>query len=92
MHGVYETSRQPVLARDAEDDTDGCLCNIKFDDLDAVDDRDLPAAAGGVGIIADAGGDDGGESKGADFQFSDLDMTPDEDLPPAAGGILSPAP
>ena len=77
----------PASPGDTENHTDGCLCDIEIDDLDIVDDVDLPAASGGVLVVRSDGDDD--ETEGPDFELSEADATRDEELPPAVGGALA---
>jgi hypothetical protein len=81
-------ARRPKKSGATENDIDGCLCDIHIDELDAVDDKDLPAASGGVVIAAGAAGGDDAESDRLEFALSDADATPDEELPAATGGIV----
>lgn len=71
-----------------EDDIDGCLCGINIDEIDAVDDKDLPAASGGVTIIADAVSGDETATSSADFEIDEAEATPDEQLPAVVGGVV----
>jgi hypothetical protein len=82
-----QKTRKAKKSGATENHIDGCLCDIDIDELDAVDDKDLPAASGGVVINVRASGGDEAESDGPEFVLSEADATPDEELPAATGGV-----
>lgn len=69
-----------------EDRVDGCLCDVKFNEGDAVSDKDLPPAAGGVQAAAEKHDDEDGVD-GCDVDVDSNDVTTDAELPVAAGGV-----
>lgn len=71
-----------------DDETDSCLCGIPFDEIDAVDDVDLPASCGGVVVIEQTTNDDN-DAGGNDVEIGEAEATPDEELPPATGGVAA---
>jgi hypothetical protein len=68
---------------DADEDVDGCLCDVEINPIEMIADTDLPAAAGGVRLTEAPPGDDGEDVCG----FEVTDATADEHLPAAVGGV-----
>ena len=82
---MARTPRKHTHVHDADEDPDGCLCDIQISANDAVTDADLPEATGGVEAAnATAGGE---ETDGCDVDFEDGQPTGDENLPEARGGV-----
>jgi hypothetical protein len=79
-----DATAAPRLQGD-EDVADGCFCDIEFDERNAVCDRDLPPAAGGVQAAIEKHGDED-RIDGCDVDFNTNDVTMDWELPVATGG------
>lgn len=80
-----EDTAAPQFHED-EDRVDGCICNLEFDESDALSDGDLPPAAGGVQTAVESHDDEEGID-GCDVDFNADGVTTDEELPAAAGGV-----
>jgi hypothetical protein len=71
---------------DDENDIDGCACGAGIPSGEAVPDSDLPAATGGVAVLAKPGADED-HVDGCLIGAQHGDITSDEDLPASSGGV-----
>ena len=69
-----------------EGGVDGCVCDVKFNQSDALPDSELPPASGGVQAAAEKRGDED-RIDGCDVKFNANQLTTDQELPAAAGGV-----
>ena len=69
-----------------EEGVDGCVCDVKFNQSDALSDSELPPASGGVQAAVEKRGDED-SIDGCDVKFNANQLITDQELPAAAGGV-----
>ena len=70
-----------------EEDIDGCLCNVEFDENEVLADADLPPVTGGVHAAIEKF-DNEDAIDGCDLDLDPNEVTTDRELPIAVGGVF----
>lgn len=63
-----------------DEDRDGCVCDVKFNQSDALPDSELPPASEGVQAAVETRGDED-RVDGCDVEFNANQLTTDQELP-----------